>query len=123
MPHATVHPPRGERPAAPLAARSSGGVAGRRAGVRAAGETRGWTGRAATSRATDSGLPLLVVSARCHRTRVSEMRGAAARRGLVAPSQAGRATAARRAPALPTPARRGLAPSVTATPAGVRRGG
>jgi hypothetical protein len=38
---------------------------------------RSWTGRAATSRATDSGLPHLV-TAGTHRTRVSEMRTAAA---------------------------------------------
>jgi hypothetical protein len=34
---------------------------------------RSWTGRAATSRVTDSGLPRLVTSG-THRTRVSEMR-------------------------------------------------
>jgi hypothetical protein len=47
----------------------------------AAGRTplRSWTGRAANSCATDSGLPLLV-TAGTHRTRVSEMRRAAARR-------------------------------------------
>jgi hypothetical protein len=38
---------------------------------------RSWTGRAATSRATDSGLPAVVTSG-THRTRVSEMRDAAA---------------------------------------------
>ena len=36
-----------------------------------------WTGRAVTSRATDSGLPHLI-TAGTHRTRVSEMRAAAA---------------------------------------------
>ena len=41
---------------------------------------RSWTGRAAMSVATDSGLPHLV-TAGTHRTRVSEMRLAAARTG------------------------------------------
>lgn len=40
-----------------------------------------WTGRAATSRATDSGVPHFV-SAGTRRTRVSEMRIAAARDGF-----------------------------------------
>ncbi len=61
--------------------------------------SRAWTGRAATSRATDSGLPLLVVGARLHRTRVSEMRGPAARPA---------ARAARWAPAPMPPARSAL---------------
>lgn len=131
MPPFTVHPPRGARAATPRAARSTGGRASRRAGARpdarvgartsarVACGTRGWTGRAATSRATDSGLPLLVVSACLHRTRVSEMRGVAARRGPVAPSFRGRATpAAPRASALPPHARRGLASSVATAPEG-----
>lgn len=43
--------------------------------------TPSWTGRAATSRATDSGVPHFV-SAGTRRTRVSEMRIAAARDGI-----------------------------------------
>jgi hypothetical protein len=41
------------------------------------GHDRSWTGRARTSRATDSGLPHVVIAG-TRRTRVSEMRGAAA---------------------------------------------
>lgn len=47
---------------------------------RAAVRVRGWTGRAATSRATASELPPFV-TAGTHRTRVSEMRDVAPRRG------------------------------------------
>ena len=68
-----------------------------------------WTGRAATSRATDSGLPHLI-TAGTHRTRVSEMRlaaaaggrrsvtGASAHPAAVAPAIAERRDLARRLP-------------------------
>jgi hypothetical protein len=46
----------------------------------AGAHVRSWTGRAATSRVTDSGLPRLVTSG-THHTRVSEMRVVAAQSG------------------------------------------
>ncbi|GLC25158.1 hypothetical protein rosag_16710 [Roseisolibacter agri] len=83
-------------------------MAGRVAPRARAGHWTGrWTGRAATSRATDSGLPLLLVSARTHRTRVSEMRGFAARPA---------AHAVRRAPAPMPPARSALVRPTAGTP-------
>jgi hypothetical protein len=71
---------------------------------------RSWTGRAAMSVATDSGLPHLV-TAGTHRTRVSEMRGTAAVSGRpslqalqeapTGPAAHATATAQRRHPGLP----------------------
>jgi hypothetical protein len=60
--------------------------------------TRTWTGRAALSRATSTGVPHLVTSG-THRTRVSEMRaGGAAAPPASAPA---RRALARRAPETP----------------------
>jgi hypothetical protein len=73
-----------------------GGTRPARAASARPGDGRSWTGRARTARATDSGLPL-VVAAATRRTRVSEMRIAAAADGG-------------RSPALPRPA--AVAPAV-----------
>jgi hypothetical protein len=61
---------------------------------------RTWTGRAATSRATDSALPHLV-TAGTHRTRVSEMRGPAATPAAGTSAPSARSALARRLPEHP----------------------
>ena len=71
---------------------------------------RSWTGRAAMSGATDSGLPLLV-TAGTHRTRVSEMRRAAARRRRTATHLVAAPTTPIAAPVYPARRRRGLSPT------------